>query len=96
MTPPTLISLLCCAIAAMFDWRIASALALALTWLLTGHDPLWLAAAALTWLRGLFISFGVGIRVGIRAAAKTRSVSVEIAREQAWAQAMLPVRMEER
>ena len=51
MKPPTLVALLSCGIAALFDWRISVVLALAMTWMLSGRDPLWIIEHGAGWLR---------------------------------------------
>ena len=100
MTPAVLVALLTCSIAALFDWRIATGLALALLWIVSGRDPLWTAAAVCTWLRGQFIRASVALRVAGRTWRKVGTVSVAVAREQEYraqlTNAMLPVTVEGR
>lgn len=70
-----------CGLLSTYSWY-AWPLMAALLWLLTGRDPLWLAAGALDRVRGFCISLFLGGQAFVRVARRTFYATQKVAREQ--------------
>lgn len=81
-----ILALILCAWGSVYHWA-AWPLMAGLLWLIVGRDPLWLAAAALTWLRSQAIRAAIAAGVGARAWGKAGRMSAYLAKEDAWREA---------